>query len=69
MSEAPTCCDRPMWMIEVLGVYDGGLFFECRVCGARQHRWPEGHPLRATAEEYVVRAISTGPDDTERAKP
>ena len=39
--------------VEVQGVYDGALYWTCRDCGARWHRWGEGHPLRATAEPYV----------------
>ncbi len=49
---APTHFSR-LIMIEVRGVYDGGLYFVCPDCGVRFHRWPEGHPLRAKAEEYV----------------
>lgn len=40
-------------MIEIPGVYDGGLYFQCPNCGHRWHRWPEGHHLRAKAEPYV----------------
>lgn len=41
-------------MVEVWGVYDGGLFWQCPDCNGRWHRWPEGHPLRAKAEPYVT---------------
>lgn len=40
-------------LVEVPGVYDGGLFFKCPSCGARWHRWPEGHYLRVRAEKFV----------------
>lgn len=40
-------------MVEVRGVYDGGLYFICPDCGHRYHRWPEGHWLRERARVYV----------------
>lgn len=43
-------------MVEVRGVYDGGLYWMCPDCRAPWHRWPEGHYLRAKAEPYVVLA-------------
>lgn len=42
-------------MVEIRGVYDGGLFYECLACQWRWHRWPEGHPLRTRAAPYVGR--------------
>lgn len=39
--------------VEVQGVYDGGLFYECPDCHGRWHRWPEGHGLRVRAEPWV----------------
>jgi hypothetical protein len=39
--------------VEIRGVYDGGLFWQCPDCGGRWHRWPEGHYLRERAEQYV----------------
>lgn len=53
----PTCeeCSTDLVIVEVRGIYDGGLFFECMACGHRQHRWPEGHYLRARAESYWAR--------------
>ena len=59
MSDAKPCsCDpRHEVTVEIPGVYDGGLFFECwrpdGGCGARWHRLPPGHPLRMRAEPYV----------------
>ena len=41
--------------IEVQGVYDGVLYWMCPVCNHRWHRFPEGHPLRARAEQFVNR--------------
>lgn len=52
--------------VEVPGVYDGGLFYQCPDCNGRFHRWPEGHPLRSRAYVYVEgaghldRSASTG---------
>jgi hypothetical protein len=39
--------------IEVLGAYDGVLFWRCPDCGGDWHRWPEGHPLRERAAEHM----------------
>jgi len=35
--------------IEITGVYDGILYWECDNCGERFHRWPKGSPLRLRA--------------------
>lgn len=40
-------------IVEETGVYDGGLYFECPLCGYRRHRWPEGSRLRDVARPYV----------------
>jgi predicted RNA-binding Zn-ribbon protein involved in translation (DUF1610 family) len=40
--------------IEVRGVYDGVLYWQCPDCGHKWHRWPEGHHLRRKAEYYVA---------------
>lgn len=40
-------------MVEIRGVYDGGLFYECPDCRGRWHRWPKGHWLRLGAVPYV----------------
>jgi len=40
-------------MVEIRGVYDGGLFFRCPDCGGTWHRWPEGSSLRKDAERYM----------------
>ena len=39
--------------IEIMGVYDGVLFWKCKDCGGTWHRWPEGHDLRARAEPFI----------------
>jgi hypothetical protein len=39
--------------IEIWGVYDGVLFWQCPSCERRWHRWPDGHYLRTRAEKYV----------------
>lgn len=44
---------RRTFMIEIRGLYDGGLFYECPDCQGRWHRWPEGHMLRRKADPYV----------------
>lgn len=40
--------------VEIRGVYDGVLYWQCPDCGGKWHRWPEGHPYRAQAERYVT---------------
>ena len=44
-------------LVEVWGVYDGGLFFADPKhnggCGFAWHRWPKGHHLRQRAEKYL----------------
>ncbi len=35
--------------IEIPGVYDGVLFWQCPDCGAQWHRWPKGNELRIRA--------------------
>lgn len=47
------CRSEAITMVEICGVYDGGLFYECLDCELRWHRWPEGHPLRDKAAPYV----------------
>lgn len=39
--------------VEIWGVYDGGLFYLHKECGATWHRWPEGHRLREAAQKYM----------------
>lgn len=41
--------------VEVPGVSDGVLYWMCPHCNHRWHRWPEGHPLRVRAEEFISR--------------
>lgn len=36
--------------VEVQGVYDGVLFWQCEVDGELIHRWPEGHYLRGKTD-------------------
>ncbi len=47
-------CDCPGYvMVEVPGVYDGGLFYECVNCHHRWHRFEPHHYLYTRAEPYV----------------
>lgn len=41
--------------VEIAGVYDGVLFYQCFDCGHRRHRWSkEDHPdMWAKAERWV----------------
>lgn len=43
--------------IEVMGAYDGTLYYLCPDCGGRWHRFPEGHPLRGLAEFHIKEAV------------
>lgn len=49
----PNCGSKNYATVEIRGLYDGGLFFECFDCRHRWHRFPEGHRLRAKAQPYV----------------
>lgn len=42
-------------LIEVQGVYDGGLLLQCPDCRGYWHRWPKGTPQRAQAEGCLER--------------
>jgi Zn-finger nucleic acid-binding protein len=40
--------------VQVLGVYDGVLFWQCPDCGGRWNRWTPEHGRRyEIAEEYI----------------
>ena len=39
--------------VEVRGVYDGVLFWQCPDCDHRWHRFPEGDRLRARAAQII----------------
>lgn len=41
--------------VNIRGVYDGALYWQCPDCGGKWHRFPEGNPYRQRAEEYVNR--------------
>jgi hypothetical protein len=52
--QKPCACDESATvMVQVRGVYDGGLFFECRGCGRAWHRWEAGSSLWQRAVPYV----------------
>lgn len=52
--EKPCACpeDRAGY-VEILGVGDVALYRRCFACGAKWHRWPEGHYYRTLAERYI----------------
>ena len=55
MTDTVSCCRTPRpVLVEIQGVYDGGLFYECATCQTRWHRFPEGHWLHARAARYVT---------------
>jgi hypothetical protein len=39
--------------VEIRGIYDGGLFYQCPDCSGTWHRWPEGDPLRIKAQRVM----------------
>lgn len=39
--------------VEIPGLYDGTLFWQCPFCEGRWHKFPEGHHYRKRAEPYV----------------
>jgi hypothetical protein len=40
--------------VEIRGIYDGGLFFQCADCDGTWHRWSLGHPLRERAAQWLL---------------
>lgn len=50
-------CDLPVGPLAnvVVTIHDSILYWTCGRCGAKWHRHPEGHPLRAKAVLYVGR--------------
>lgn len=41
-------------LVEIWGVYDGGLFYRCPDCEGTWHRWPEGDWRREKAASFGV---------------
>lgn len=39
--------------VEITGIYDGVLFWQCPFCDGRWHRWQPGTRQYERAEEYV----------------
>ena len=51
----PCQCDPPsVRAVEVLGVYDGALFFECMTCRVAWHRFPSGDWRHDLAETHLA---------------
>ena len=48
--------------VEIPGIYDGTLFWQCPDCDKKWHRFPEGSRLRRRAEPYVnmTRGVDLG---------
>jgi len=47
------CGRRSPWGVEVRGVYDGVLYWECPACQHAWSRWPEGSPMHKKAVEMI----------------
>lgn len=60
-------CYNYATLVEIRGVYDGGLFYvdtlENGGCGFAWHRFPKGHHLRQRAERYVKEWNARGGED------
>ena len=39
--------------VEIQGVYDGTLYWECPDCGGTWHRWSPQHRLHTLAAKYI----------------
>lgn len=54
MDDKPCDCD-PAWVcgVEIRGVYDGVLFWQCRQCDALWHRFAESSMYWPRAEKYI----------------
>lgn len=42
--------------VEIQGVYDGVLYWQCPACGGMWNRWPKDHPRYVVAERYMADA-------------
>jgi hypothetical protein len=51
-------CGAPVG-VRVAGGYVGALFWQCRTCNRRWHRFPEGTVMRRRAEPFVLRALAS----------
>ena len=49
----PACGSTAFAGVEVRRIYDGVLYWECRRCRWRWHRWPVGSHLRRLAIPFV----------------
>ncbi|WP_370944050.1 hypothetical protein AB5J62_33755 [Amycolatopsis sp. cg5] len=53
-TRCPSCFSTHFLGVEIFGVYDGVLYWECGDCGLRWHRFPSGHYLRSRADRYLA---------------
>lgn len=60
----PACGKFTVSGVQVRGVYDGVLFWQCIACKHPQHRFPAGHRLHELADPFVQRRLSD-PDQPE----
>lgn len=51
----PHCEGSPVVEVEVWGVYDGGLFFQCSNCHGAWHKWKDP-VMRNVAQMYINQA-------------
>ena len=60
-TEKPCACPSRITAVEVLGVYDGALYFECLACRAVWHRFPEGDWRHSRAETHLAHRMQPSP--------
>lgn len=53
MEKCPQCTHGPATMVEIRGVYDGGLFYHCDECKYSWHRWTVLQVLNKVAQPYI----------------
>lgn len=49
----PQGCGDEIIGIEVWGLYDGVLYWQCTGCGSKWHRFPDDERLSAKAQPFI----------------
>lgn len=50
----PDCTEtKNIVLVEVQGIYDGALYFQCQHCPTAWHRFPKGDYIREKAEAWL----------------
>ena len=48
------CCGTPVGVVEIPGLYDGGAYWQCVICGTTYRRWPADHPIGARVDMWAA---------------